>query len=82
MPYIKKEERGYIDHLLEPLADFKLDSGKLNYVITKILLFQKPECYDDYNSLIGTLECVKQEFYRRQIGPYEDEAKKRNGDVY
>jgi hypothetical protein len=45
-------------------------------------MFQKPKCYDDYNSLIGTLECAKQELYRRKIAAYEDKKIEENGEVY
>jgi len=38
--------------------------------------------YDDYNTLIGVLENIKLELYRRKIIPYEDIKIKENGDVY
>jgi len=31
---------------------------------------------------MGVLECIKQEFYRRAVAPYEDKKKEENGDVY
>lgn len=65
--------------------------GLLNYCITrlikdsyKILTLRKGSGklnYCDHNSAIGVLECAKQEFYRRQTSPYEDEKIKENGDV-
>jgi len=86
MPYIRKESR-------EKFNQFKLDllslaietSGELNYVITKIILeylYKKgiPK-YNNYNEIVGVLECAKQELYRRQIAPYEDIKIKDNGDV-
>lgn len=36
----------------------------------------------DYQGAVGALECCKLEMYRRLIGPYEDTAIGRNGDVY
>lgn len=58
--------------------------GILNYTITRLL-----DCYDlsgdprykKINSAVGVLECVKQEFYRRLAGPYEDTAIEKNGDI-
>ncbi len=38
--------------------------------------------YQTYNDILGALEGAKLELYRRQIGPYEETAIKRNGDVY
>ncbi len=38
--------------------------------------------YTTYNEVVGVLECVKQEIYRRVIGPYENEKKHANGDVF
>jgi hypothetical protein len=66
--------------------------GLLNYCITrvikdsyKILAARKTGSgmmsYCDHNAAIGLLECAKQEFYRRQTAPYEDQKIKENGDV-
>jgi hypothetical protein len=38
--------------------------------------------YAWYNEIIGVLECAKLEFYRRAISIYENDAIKRNGDIY
>ena len=63
--------------------------GTLNYIITRLCDYWcKPEAYageanyEKYNTVIGVLECVKQELYRRQIAPYEDKKCEENGDVY
>ena len=88
MPYIKKERRGKDPE----------NVGELNYKITKeimkylsLLNFRKAieskklivqNNYADYNEVIGVLECVKQELYRRLITSYEDKKKEENGDVY
>jgi hypothetical protein len=37
--------------------------------------------YTRGNELIGVMECVKQEFYRRRLGIYEDLKLKENGDI-
>lgn len=86
MPYIKQPDRTRLDPHIQALADaINMDqrAGELNYSITKLLLALKGEGrYKDYNELIGVLESAKLEFYRRQVGPYEDEKVKENGDVY
>jgi hypothetical protein len=38
--------------------------------------------YKSINDVIGVLECVKQEFYRRIAVPYEDKKIEQNGDIY
>jgi hypothetical protein len=57
--------------------------GEVNYVISSIIweLFKYKRSYTIGNNLIGVLECVKQEFYRRQLAPYEDKKIKENGDL-
>ena len=78
MPYIKPEHRKNLDIKLFPVVS----SGELNYIITQLLLDTKPQCYEDYNALVGVLECCKLEFYRRAVAKYEDEKIKENGDVF
>ena len=61
--------------------------GTLNYIITRLCDFwcrdnSGEANYERYNSVIGVLECVKQELYRRQVAPYEDKKCEQNGDVY
>ena len=82
MPYIKQDKRHRLDWVVMELGSEELSSGELNYLITKILLNQRPLNYEDYQNLIGTLESIKQEFYRRKIAPYEDKKIEENGDVY
>jgi hypothetical protein len=88
MPYITKEERVAIRdpltmllfHLKDAPED-KID-GYLNYIITNLLIAKYSPKYFNYNRAIGVLECVKQEFYRRKVAPYEDKKLQENGDVY
>jgi len=61
--------------------------GTLNYIITRLCDYwcrdwEGEANYEKYNTVIGVLECVKQELYRRQIAPYEDKKCEENGDVY
>lgn len=78
MPYIRKAARKELE---PPVAYYE---GDLNYLITRacmLYLDSKPECYDAYNEVIGVLECVKLELYRRKISQYEDKKIQENGDV-
>lgn len=75
--------------LLKPPATV----GQLNYLITSICLayarginkeaevFPEVITYSLGNDIIGALECAKQEFYRRQLAPYEDRKALDNGDI-
>lgn len=88
MPYIKQKDRGQyngyirdITNMLNRLPAGEM-SGTLNYIITKILKDTLPSRYDDYNRLLGVLEAVKLELYRRAIVPYEELKIETNGDVY
>lgn len=60
------------------------DAGELNYAVTQLILAflgGNPH-YEDYNTVLGVLEAVKLELYRRAIAPYEDWKMAENGDVY
>jgi len=87
MPYIKQEERKKFDNLINEIvkklkeSDEKDIDGNLDYIVTKILKAIYQPKYFNYNRAIGVLECIKQEFYRRNIAPYEDKKIKENGDV-
>lgn len=91
MPYIAPEDResfqAAIDLILE---DFKHSGenwrGDFNYMISSIIsglieLWDGPR-YAQINDLIGVLECIKLELYRRVAAPYEDLKAEENGDVY
>ena len=79
-PYIDEAQR------LAVAATGPKKPGELNYVITVIIkdyVEQKsPPSYADLNEVLGVLEAVKQEFYRRVVAPYEEMKKAKNGDVY
>jgi len=68
---------------LEPNAVAKTP-GELNYQITRCCLEYLAVCdieYANYNSVVGVLECVKQELYRRIMVPYEEAKREINGEV-
>jgi hypothetical protein len=90
MPYIKRQDRIKIEYCcgkLNPitaLINSINTEGELNYVITKLcleFLNKKKKNYAVLNSIIGVLECAKQEFYRRIVSPYEDKKIQENGDI-
>ena len=80
MPYIPKPDR---ERVLEEQA--ANSPGELNFLLTTTIneyLLQGTMNYQTLNEIMGVLECVKQEFYRRVVAPYEQEKMKTNGDVY
>lgn len=91
MPYIKKEDRQpfecIINMIVNELTHYDENTppvvGEVNYVISRVIwdLYRKHPSYTTGNNLMGALECVKQEFYRRQLAIYEDEKIKSNGDI-
>jgi len=97
MPYIKKEKREKFQEILpEVISLFLLDvengkdilkrnanPGELNYFLSSLIwrLWKSDTSYANGNNLMGVLECVKQEFYRRQLAPYEDLKEKENGTI-
>jgi flagellin-specific chaperone FliS len=87
MPYILKEHREKFKDIINLLVatlneDHENLAGNLNYVISTLLKRLSKELrYKKANELMGVIECVKQEYYRKIVGPYEDEAIKRNGDI-
>jgi len=95
MPYIKQELRDTVDEDIKVLSD-EISchcnddeiEGILNYIITSLLDSVMKNDYENkkwrykyINRVIGVLECVKLEFYRRLAAPYEDKAKEKNGDI-
>jgi len=88
MPYIDRKSRMKIDPKIEELSKAVTSLGpkilgNLNYSITQLVRWTaNPSSYADYASLVGMLETMKLEFYRRAVAAYEDEKIKENGDVY
>lgn len=81
MPYVKPADRERLDTGAAPAT-----AGELNYVISRLvdryLAQHSPPRYGDFNEVVGVLECVKLELYRRVVAPYEDGKKAAYGDVY
>lgn len=80
MPYITAEAKD------EVRETGPRNAGELNYAITQqVLRYIDPNkglSYRLLNEVVGVLECVKQELYRRMVAPYEDAKIAENGDVY
>lgn len=96
MPYIKDSQRDPIESsVLIPFEAFLetqngIESGELNFMISSMIdliaLHKKSNKekvgYDFYNNMLGVLEGVKLEMYRRATAPYEDQKLAANGEVY
>ena len=84
MPYIIKDSREDLDNIISKFPEIPtLSDGELTYIIYKLLLdhIKYNKSYSTLSSCMGILECVKSEFYRRVISPYEDKKIEENGDV-
>lgn len=88
MPYILPVERSQYDDWIDNLADTlnllakEMKAGNLNYIVSTLIDKMRAKRYNDMNSIIGALECVKLEYYRRIVVPHENKKIKENGDVY
>lgn len=87
MPYVKKEKRVELDRivdqilaLMKQLPDKDRD-GCLNYLFTKTLKSLYKPSYFNYERIMGLMECIQHEFYRRWIASYEDLKMREHGDI-
>ena len=78
---MRKQYTEEIDSLIDKLETAPV--GDVNFVVSSIIwgLWRRNPCYDVGNKLIGALECVKLEFYRRMVVPYEVNKEVENGDL-
>ena len=88
MPYITKERRDNFEAPLRILVD-RINSdcpGELNYIISyllnSIIRRHLVKSYSWLSQWRAAINDASDEFYRRVIGPYENEKRKENGDVY
>jgi len=85
MPYIKKEDRTRIVNNGDTIHSDRIQtSGEIQYAIAVMLksyLKRKGLNYQNCNDIMGALAGAQMEFYRRVVGPYEDEKIESNGDV-
>lgn len=85
MPYIKKEDRARLIADVNCLLDKIKTPGELNYVLSTLCngwLHWRGARYEQHAEVMGALECVKQEFYRKVTAPYENQKCSENGEVY
>lgn len=92
MPYIKQEKRDLLEKPIEAVRDAlrQLESddpennfeGNMNYVISSLIARCYKVSYRDINDVVGMLNCVKDEYYRRVAVPYENQKAHDHGDVY
>jgi hypothetical protein len=86
MPYIKKEDRDFIDAGLAVVTGRINSVGELNYAFSQMILaYIKSHggvSYRTMNDVHGVLSCLDKEVYRRITAPYEDQKVKENGDVF
>lgn len=79
MPYIPPARR-------RGAAFTPASPGELSYAITSLVAGyvrrQGGVSYQTINDVMGVLEGVKAEFYRRVAAQYEDKKMALNGDVY
>lgn len=82
MPYIQKERREKIDHLVSLMqeAGIKAD-GDLNYLLYAFCKRHIEPSYNHYKNYCGELRQCVTEIERRLLGPYEDLKITENGDV-
>ena len=79
MPYIPENERQAIADGCTPVT-----AGQLNYKIHLLLeeyLETNGVNYQTCNDVMGALQGVQQEFYRRKVADYEDQKIAENGDI-
>jgi len=90
MPYIEPGARAlydsYVDALVTILSvqDKQAIKGHHNYIMFTLANKLAEELgvrYATLQDIVGTFECCKEEFYRRIVGPHEDKAIEKNGDV-
>lgn len=84
MPYIKQEARPPLKKIAQEAASKVENAGDINYFMTEMLhayIKKKGLRYANLNEVIGAIECMKLELYRKVAAPYEDEKIQENGDV-
>lgn len=88
MPYIEhrlRDELGEsLNTLFEALEGLHESErpGAINYCFSCLIRDLYPKAnYRKMNEVMGVLECVKQEYYRKVVAPYEEVKEKENGSL-
>ena len=84
MPYVARMFREHLDPYIKMLGGNVTSVGDINYVVTRVIgqyLKRKDLNYGNIAGVIGTLQCVILELYRRVAVDYEETKIIQNGDV-
>ena len=88
MPYIARKDRKQYQEILNSLAeiipqDRMQRPGHMNYIVSLLIekVYGKEMRYADHNEVMGFLNCIALEFYRRKTSPYEDLKIGEEGDL-
>lgn len=87
MPYSKPEARPALDEAPAELIDrikallVEEQDGAFHYAVTRMRKSIYPYRRFPANRVVGVLACLKQEFYRVDIGPYEEAEIAQSGAV-
>lgn len=88
MPYITQQNKMKYEESLKFLTDDmernQISKGEFTYILYKLCQGYREVHgirYNTLNDIIGTLHCTSQEFYRREIVPYENMKMSENGDA-
>ena len=88
MPYIARKDRAQYQEILSSLADMIPQDrmqrpGHINYIVSLLIekVYGKELRYADHNEVVGVLNCIALEFYRRKTAPYEDLKIVEEGDL-
>jgi len=87
MPYVKQEDRGKLDVIVDLMKSLKIKAnGDLNYILFKFCKetigpVTDQQSYNTYKNFRGELMEIRDEIGRRFLAPYEDKKIEENGDV-
>lgn len=89
MPYIPRDRRDkldpFVDEVVDQLRLIDATKGDVNYVVTRIALEAlrplNTWSYHTLSAAVGALKDAAAEIERRLLGPYEDQAILKNGDM-
>jgi hypothetical protein len=81
MPYIDQNARSLVELRSNPQ-----NAGELAYLlcieVDGYLNDADRISYAKYAEVVGVLETLKLELYRRFVGPYEDQKREENGEAF
>jgi hypothetical protein len=84
MPYITQDRRDVFNNALMELAGEVQNEGELNYCIYKLsrlIIHRIGRSYSNLSMCSSAMEHAKLEWYRKILGPYEDEKIRENGEI-